>query len=323
MKNANAEPAARAKASPIMAAPTTLPVPQYGVRPVAGPPAGAWPAASRPTSCGAAQSLMASVSAELAGLRDLGRAPACSRAWAGPTRPTDFAGLPDAVHESIASYLEPGDLARLASTNRDLRRTLQPKATRHRVLVQYAPLVRDPACIGVMLAAAGPLKDSPALMAAPLTLMGQELARTPPDLRGQSCRELLRAIEALPARNRGEPLRTMATQIALLPTAEREATFETVLRLAGPAAPEALAAVLEALADCVRPLPTEARLRCFQRLLNVAMEHLPGRMAALLAPVIAQLPRDARPAAFHELQQSAAKLPPREHEATLPCWPGT
>lgn len=293
-----------------MAAPTSLSVPQCAVRPMTGPPAGARTAASLAAPCGMGPSRSQPMSAELAGLRELGPAPGSNRPG-----PTDFAALPDALHESIASCLEPGDFARLATTSHDLHQTLQPKAARHRMLVQHVPQVRDPVCIGIVLEAAEPLKDSPALMVAPLALMVQELAGTPPHLRGPGCRELLRAIEALPARNRGEPLLSMATQVALLPAVEREAAFETVLRLAAPVAPDALAAVLEALAGGVRSLPAEARPRGFRRLLNVAMEHLPGRVAALLAPLIAQLPRAARPAAFHALSQSAAKLPPREHEA--------
>jgi hypothetical protein len=295
---------------------TSLSVPQCVIRPVAAPPAGARPGASLPAPCGAAPTGGPSISPDLAGLHDLGPAPARRRSGtgepsAGRAWPMGFAALPDALHESIASCLEPGDVARLAAANLDLCRTLQPKVARHRVLVQYAPRVRDPACIDVMLEAAEPLKDSPALVAAPLALMAQEIAGTPPDLRARSCRKLLHAIEAMPVRNRGEPLLGLAAQIALLPAAEREAMFETVLRLAAPAA----AALLEALAGRVGCLPAGARLRGFQQLLEAAAGHLPGRAAALLAPVIAQLPRGMRPVAFDELRRSAATLPPREREA--------
>lgn len=319
-----------------MADPTSLSIRHDAVRPLA-----VSPPADRQAPQGAARTLMPAAGAELAGLRPLGRA-----------SPTDFAALPDALHASIASRLEPRDRASLAGTNHGLRRALRPMSVSHQIEA-CAARVRCPETFGIVLQATQSLvRDDPALLAGPLAALAGQAghlqsmqedafmgvleasAQVPPEardipqaalarglgglhvpLRAEACRRLLDAIGALPAQVRSKPLGSVVPQIAALPTAEREAAFETVMcQLATAGASEGSAAVLEALAGQIRLLPRTARLTGFQRLLDAAATHLPGRIVELLEPVIAQLPRDARTVASHELQQSVARLPARERE---------
>jgi hypothetical protein len=274
--------------------------------------------------------------AELTGLWNLGPAPARGRACrgeslAGATEPTDFAALPDALHESIAMRLAPRDLAMLACTNRHLRDTLRPMSTSHRIVAQAAG-THDLAALRTTLQATLALEDGPALpaaaraalaawiehipsmqmeafrkflatcapmqpgaQAAALTAWGPILAKLPMDRRDEVCQHLLDAIGTLPAPHGIEPLQGVAAQLATLPDAKREAAFEAVLRLAVRATPCLQGTMLEALTGQINNMPADARLRSFQRLLNAADDGQPGRRIVQLGPAIAHLPRDARP----------------------------
>lgn len=272
---------------------------------------------------------------------------------ASPARSADLTALPDALLESIAACLAPRDLARLACVNRNLRDTLRPMWASHRVVAQAAG-TNDLAAFRTTLRATLALEGGPALPATArdalaawiehipsmqmeafgevlrtcahlqpkaqadvLTALGPTLAKLPADLRDEACRHLLDAIGTLPAWCCTQPLRAVVTQFAHLPAAAREAAFEAVLQLAVRAAPGLQGVVLEALAGQIGTLPAEARLRSFQKLLNAASDGQFGQLIVQLVPMVAQLPRGARPTAFLDLRLSTARIPLGERSPVL------
>jgi len=359
MKNGHAESDRPYERTAPMAHITRIPVPHCAVPPPAAPPPGSQllrkPIAhqSTPRSTTGAPTRHAMV-AELTGLWNLGPAPARGRAASGEsvartTEPTDFAALPDALHESIAMRLAPRDLAMLACTNHNLRDTLWPMSTSHRIVAQAAG-THDLAALRTTFQATLALEDGPPLpaaaraalaawiehipsmqmeafrkylgtcapmqpgaQAAALTALGPALARLPMDRRDEACQHLLDAIGTLPAQHGMEPLRAVASQLATLPVAKREAAFEALLQLAVRAAPGLQGTVLEALTGQIKNMPADARLHSFQKLLNAADDAQLDRIVIQLGPVIAHLPRGARPAAFHSLQLSTTRIPQGQH----------